>query len=397
MHCPPSTPDLKRHSNMQQCSHPLLGAAALAFLAAVLVPQPAAGFSTLPRRQGTPRTFVPGANAALGRSTAMARSTKNLHSKPSDESDSDDKGQKGMAEAFEALGALSSLDDGGDDQQATDPTPDTVDFDGAPEDEMQMYKKMYNELDQQGDKGVYESLREELGGGSAGGAPYSSIEEAIDREEAILNDADGIGSLADADDDVLIASPNIGEPDMDKFMEAAVAEALEEARSQSPDVPMSITDDKELMKEINDIFDKANEKLLASVEEMKVADKAQVRKGAEERIDITKASERRLADAEEGVSRLMDKVARETSEVADAVEELKAAQTKLNSNPLSKFAGLKEEGIAKQASFVGLLLFSLRSVTDLVQISGPNGESHLVAAGIQGVIALACGVYLLLF
>ena len=93
----------------------------------------------------------------------------------------------------------------------------------------------------------------------------------------------------------------------------------------------------------------------------------------------------------------MDKVARETSEVADAVEELKAAQTKLNSNPLSKFAGLKEGGIAKQASFVGLLLFSLRSVTDLVQISGPNGESHLVAAGIQGVIALACGVYLLLF
>ena len=92
------------------------------------------------------------------------------------------------------------------------------------QDEMQMYKKMYNELDQQGDKGVYESLREELGGGSAGGAPYSSIEEAIDREEAILNDADGIGSLADADDDVLIASPNIGEPDMDKFMEAAVAE-----------------------------------------------------------------------------------------------------------------------------------------------------------------------------
>ena len=71
--------------------------------------------------------------------------------------------------------------------------------------------------------------------------------------------------------------------------------------------------------------------------------------------------------------------------------------TLFESSASSKFAGLKEGGIAKQASFVGLLLFSLRSVTDLVQISGPNGESHLVAAGIQGVIALACGVYLLLF
>jgi len=151
------------------------------------------------------------------------------------------------------------------------------------------------------------------------------------------------------------------------------------------------------MAEINAIFEKANDKLMDSVKEMKAEQDSYVKKESEGREDMFKENEARLKDAEQSVSRLMNTVSKETSEVERALADLERERSKLDSSPLAKIAGLKEGGIVKQMSFVGLVLFSLRTVTEILQIAGPNGESHATAAAIQGVIALACGAYFALF
>ena len=377
----------------------------------------------------SPAHLVVPSSAAAARVPVSAKGYLKLQASKKDE-DADD----GMADAFKALDGLSADDFADDDSalasgmkrsgaDADDDGDEEISFDGAPEEEIKKYKEMMTELEGAGEGGIYDAIREEMGGGSAGGAPYKTIEEAVEKETSILDDADGLGGTKDedeeseeeeaaiiekdvsqappltADDVVREATGQPAKPDMEKFMEAAVTEALEEARAQAPEVvnPQSIRDDEELMAEINAIFDKANEKLLDAVKEMKAEQDSYVKKESEGREDLFKESEQRLADAEQSVSRLMNTVSKETAEVEKALADLEREKAKLDSSPLTKIAGLKEGGIVKQMSFVGLVLFSLRTVTEVLQIAGPYGESHAAAAAIQGVIALACGAYFLFF
>jgi len=396
--------------------------ASVAFLLGVLLaaaaPQQSLGFSAVGQARSFTTRQAPHAHVPASRTRVSSRSSTLPILSASSKGGSEDENVEddGMTNAFKALDGLSA-DDFADDTDLPTPPPKSSDnndrveasFDGAPEEEIEMYKKMYNELESEGDVGIYDVIREEMGGGSAGGAPYKSIEEAISKETSILDDTDGIGARDGADTDegdgekltidavLREAKGEPPKPDMEKFMEQAVSEALEEARQQSPDVPASIRDDEELMKEINEIFDKANDKLMESVKELKAEQDSYVQKESEDRADIFKESEQRLADAQESVSRLMGTVSKETSEVERALADLEKERSKLDSNPLSKIADLKEQGIVKQASFVGLVLFSLRSVTEILQMAGPNPEAHATAAAIQGVIALACGAYFLLF
>jgi len=391
------------------------------------IPQAVVGFSPA---IGRAHLVLPPSSA---RGRGPATGYVQLHASKKDEADDDD----AMANAFKALDGLSADDFGDDDATLSsgvkrvsgdDGSDEAISFDGAPEEEIKKYKEMMTELESEGDGGIYDAIRDEMGGGSAGGAPYNTVEEAVVKETSILDDADGLGSSDDeeegsdeaaviADIDVSVSEKDVSKappltagdvvreatgqppkPDMEKFMEAAVTEALEEAREQSPDVnPQSIRDDEELMAEINAIFDKANDKLLDSVNEMKAEQDSYVQKESEGRQDLFKESEQRLVDAEQSVSRLMNTVSKETTEVERALADLELERAKFDSSPLAKMAGLKEGGIVKQMSFVGLVLFSLRTVTEILQIAGPNGESHATAAAIQGVIALACGAYLALF
>ena len=391
-------------------------------LVLLAIPQAAVGFSPA---IGRAHLVAPSSSARAGRGPATGYVDVRLHASNKDEDADDD----AMANAFKALDGLSADDFADDDAALTsgmkrssgdDGSDEAISFDGAPEEEIKKYKEMMTELESEGDGGIYDAIREELGGGSAGGAPYKTIEEAVEKETSILDDADGLGSSDDeeaADIDVSISEKDVSKappltaddvvreatgqpqkPDMEKFMEAAVSEALREAREQSPDVnPQSIRDDEELMAEINAIFEKANDKLMDSVKEMKAEQDSYVKKESEGREDMFKENEARLKDAEQSVSRLMNTVSKETSEVERALADLERERSKLDSSPLAKIAGLKEGGIVKQMSFVGLVLFSLRTVTEILQIAGPNGESHATAAAIQGVIALACGAYFALF
>jgi hypothetical protein len=85
---------------------------------------------------------------------------------------------------------------------------------------------------------------------------------------------------------------------------------------------------------------------------------------------------------------MIDKVNRESSEVAKAVQQLQAVQSQLENDFLYK---LKSGGLVKQLSFVGFVLFSLRSIADTVAtLSSPGAD--LTVALIQGVIALVCAL-----
>ena len=114
---------------------------------------------------------------------------------------------------------------------------------------------------------------------------------------------------------------------------------------------------------------------------------------SESRSNSLKDEEQRLAEAEGSVSRLLEKVKEETLEVEKAMEDLQKVQEDLMKDPLMKAIDLKTGGIAKQGALAGALLFSFRSVGELILMSGSNGAEHGAAAAIQGVIAVACAAY----
>jgi hypothetical protein len=113
----------------------------------------------------------------------------------------------------------------------------------------------------------------------------------------------------------------------------------------------------------------------------------------------------RLARAESSMVAMLERVNKETAAVEKAVQDLQQAQMDMSSankngaqSPISK---LRQGGIPKQAALAGLLLFSFRSIADSLAAMGDAGSGggggDMTAALIQGAIALACGVYLILF
>lgn len=110
---------------------------------------------------------------------------------------------------------------------------------------------------------------------------------------------------------------------------------------------------------------------------------------ATSRSNTLKDEEERLAAAEGSVSRLLDKVKEETLEVEKAMQDLQKAQQDLLDDPLMKAADMRSGGIVKQAALAGTLLFSFRSIGELILLSGPNGADHGVSAAIQAALAIA--------
>ena len=122
-------------------------------------------------------------------------------------------------------------------------------------------------------------------------------------------------------------------------------------------------------------------------------------------MDYLQSEKQRLSEAEEVVTRLIQKVAKETEEVQKAMEELERAKNQVSASGGNNGVGtiedtalaLKRGGIIKQASLVGGLLFGSRAFTEtLLALGGSNGNDHVLAAIVQAVIALGCGAYFFL-
>jgi hypothetical protein len=101
-----------------------------------------------------------------------------------------------------------------------------------------------------------------------------------------------------------------------------------------------------------------------------------------------------MEQAQETMTKMLQKVSQETLEVEKAVRALEEAQKDIAKNYLLK---LKGGGLVKQGALVGALLFGFRAIGEVLAMVGPSGELHTAPALIQGGIAVACAAYFFLF
>merc|ERR1712238_8762 len=207
----------------------------------------------------------------------------------------------------------------------------------------------------------------------------------------------------DGDDEIDIDNNNNdgGEPtlDTDKFMNKAIEEAFKEAKEQNSNVESTIgdkesfLDNKEIMSEIEKIFDKANEELLEGLEEMRSEQTLLARENAERNAKTSreriKEDEQRFEIAQGNVKKMLSRVNEETKNVETAIEDLRLAQEESEGGLDTQLVDLKSGGLIKQSTLVGSLLFTFRSGTETIGFLGGD-PSHAVPALVQGVLAIIC-------
>jgi hypothetical protein len=199
-----------------------------------------------------------------------------------------------MAEAFRQLDAMTSL---GEEEKVKVPKMDPKRLHvtakapptqaAAPEKEMQVYADMVSELEKNEDAEAYSDMLREMGG---------SVQPTDDTYSAVMDEMGGtpVRGKPEAKEEedeqatsFLESSPQVGlttgDPaERDQFMDAALQEALQDVKVNNPELTDSILDDKEIMKEIESIFEQGNEKLMATLEEIR---QEQVRGRERERRD----------------------------------------------------------------------------------------------------------------
>eukprot|EP00577_Skeletonema_sp_RCC1716_P001231 CAMPEP_0113430516 /NCGR_PEP_ID=MMETSP0013_2-20120614/33052_1 /TAXON_ID=2843 ORGANISM="Skeletonema costatum, Strain 1716" /NCGR_SAMPLE_ID=MMETSP0013_2 /ASSEMBLY_ACC=CAM_ASM_000158 /LENGTH=375 /DNA_ID=CAMNT_0000319365 /DNA_START=197 /DNA_END=1323 /DNA_ORIENTATION=- /assembly_acc=CAM_ASM_000158 len=336
--------------------------------------------------------------------------------------------REGMADAFAALDGLSA--DDFDDLKPTSALEEVVSSTTNMEQSAKVFMEMQAELSTRGEVGVYDDILGDLSGDIndlntvSAAVPEDDVTELVNAldEASVLSDADGLGSgddgssatltTADVTNDVLSqeVEPSLS---MEDFMSKAVTEALTEVAAaedlsgvNSPPEDMGDTkdiavaaeqllEDEQLRKEIEEIFDRAGDKLRMEVAAMKKEQEAFTKVAEDQGLEYVESEKQRLSEAEESVSRLIQTVAARTNEVQDAMEELERAKDEAGDGSgggIEKTAlDLKQGGLIKQASLVGGLLFGSRAFTETILVLGSsNGGDHVVSAIAQAAIALVC-------
>lgn len=167
--------------------------------------------------------------------------------------------QTGMEEAFRQLGDLDSLRDKKeestvklDEQSKAELKAEAASM----EDEMKLFKGMLEDSEQD-ESELYSDVIKDMGG-TPKDLPKRKQEKS--EPQIIVQESNTVPTVTRSEEET------------QKFMDRAIQEALEEAKTMAPDgkkLSDSILDDEEIMKEIEEIFEKGNEKLLASLEEIR--------------------------------------------------------------------------------------------------------------------------------
>lgn len=267
--------------------------------------------------------------------------------------------REGMADAFAALDGLTA--DDFDDLKPTSALEDAVASSTANmEQSAKVFMEMQAELSARGEEGVYDDILGDMSGDidDLNSIPSAVLQDDVTElgnaldEASVLSDADGLGSgdgssstltTADVTNDVLTqdVEPSLS---MEDFMSKAVTEALTEVsaaenlagESTSPedmgetkDIALAaeqLLEDDQLRKEIEEIFDRAGEKLRNEVAVMKKEQEAFTKVSENQGLEYIESEKQRLSEAEESVSRLIQTVAARTNEVQEAMEELERAR-----------------------------------------------------------------------
>mmetsp|Transcript_9696 Transcript_9696/g.16032 ORF Transcript_9696/g.16032 Transcript_9696/m.16032 type:complete len:417 (+) Transcript_9696:111-1361(+) len=339
--------------------------------------------------------------------------------------------REGMADAFAALDGLTA--DDFDDLKPSSSLEEAVASSTANmEQSAKVFMEMQAELSARGEDGVYDDIIGDLSGDidDLNSIPSAVLEDDVTElgnaldEASVLSDADGLGSgdgssstltTADVTNDVLTqeVEPSLS---MEDFMSKAVTEALTEVSAaenlageatspedmgETKDIALAaeqLLEDEQLRKEIEEIFDRAGEKLRNEVAVMKKEQEMFTKVSEDQGLEYIESEKQRLSEAEESVSRLIQTVAARTNEVQEAMEELERARNEAGDGSgggIEKTAlDLKQGGLIKQAALVGGLLFGSRAFTETILVVGSsNGGDHVVAAIAQAAIALVCAGY----
>jgi len=356
-------------------------------------------------------------NFPLNHDTLDLSSTTFYLASSSNDNNENNSKDDAMDSAFESLNSLSSDDFGIESKSAISPNGDITNVDkiSATPEELKLYSDMYQELESDGEKGIYDRILGDLQGEDSTNngvqseveqdnyATFDTIEERLDAvDSSLLEDADGIGIFGAGIEDLSSTTVDtdiniLDSEDTDAFMKKAFEEALDDARRAAPldniaTDPQSILNDQEMLREINDVFDRANDKLLAGLAEIREEQEAMTRASAAKREKAREFESQRLAEAEGSISRLVDKVKEETEAVQVAMKDLEDAQQQLGDDPLIQAVDLKSAGLVKQGALVGTVLFSLRSFGDFAMLAGPSGQDHLFPAASQAIIAVVCAI-----
>mmetsp|Transcript_9664 Transcript_9664/g.21761 ORF Transcript_9664/g.21761 Transcript_9664/m.21761 type:complete len:362 (-) Transcript_9664:81-1166(-) len=300
--------------------------------------------------------------------------------------DEDENLPRGMKDAFDKLSSLESLGDKDSVAKSAPSSVKKIEVDKdvvpleegkgglSPEKEVQMYTKMMEDLDSIDNDDLYSDVLSEMGSDkpSQPKSPPSNPQPAAPE-----------------------ISPQATKKDMDTFMENALNDALEEVKLKGSDSlnADSILNDKEIMKEIEAIFDRGSEQLMESLEEIRKEQESYAKQSAEssaqEAADVSSENAERLATAEASMAAMLNRVSNEAAQVEKAAQDLRDAQAELDKDIIMR---LRNGGLPKQLSFVGLLLFSLRSIADSLSAISSDDKSLLATALVQGGIALVCAV-----
>ncbi|KAL7449719.1 hypothetical protein ACHAWC_001755 [Mediolabrus comicus] len=404
---------------------------------------PAEAFLGAPRPFTSRQTVVINSGNGASRSRPACSSITVLlasgnNDGPQGEQDEDDDPllndqREGMADAFAALDGLTAddFDDLKPISSIGDASSNTSPGDANMEASAKVFLEMQSELSTRGEEGLYDDILGDLSGDVEDVTTFSSavtdddvtdLGRALDEasDNLVLSDADGLGlddetpltlTTADVTNDVLTqdVEPSLS---MEDFMSKAVTEALTEVNAAedltgdsnaSSDAGSTqnmalaaeqLLEDEQLRKEIEDIFDKAGEKLRMEVAAMKKEQESVTKVASDQGLEYIESEKQRLTEAEESVSRLIQTVAARTDEVQKAMEELERRR----GSSIEKTAlDLKQGGLIKQASLIGGLLFGSRALTETILVLGSsNGGDHMVSALVQAAIALACAAYFFL-
>jgi len=253
-----------------------------------------------------------------------------------------------------------------------------------PEKELKIYEDMVSEIETGDFNDVKDSVKSKLMDSSGKGFGKKSISVNLDDIPAFDPTESGVGSDSAA---------------TDAFMNKALDQAFDEANAQGGEMGVnkeSFMQDESFKEEIEDIFTKANAKLVESLEEIRADQKLFAEKSAleaEQRsIERSATNEERIAIAEDNMRKVLDRVNDESKAVEGAIEDLKRAQEEASGD--ETLTDLRSGGIVKQAALVGTLLFTVRGLGETVAFTTGMGESHLIPAIVQSVLAVVCIIIL---
>ena len=193
----------------------------------------------------------------------------------------EDDNAPGMADAFRQLEALNSLDDPEEYVPApakilpiTDPPAVTLNSSASPEQDFVLYKDMVQELEANEEATAYSEVLDELG---------ESALQMDDTYSQIMTELGGPTILRPRpkeenspqrsnrpEGDEVVEVPSGASSSNEQILAEALKEALAEVQLNNPRIrEMSLLDDKEIMREIEAVFDAGNAKLLQSLEEVR--------------------------------------------------------------------------------------------------------------------------------